>query len=128
MTLGRRSASQAWNAVANFTQGEVQARWWNSRQPRRQRPLMSRWEGQPVKADDLARWVAAFQVDSEGVRYMQSGPPPALTAVGRSRRLRIDGWISARVGGDQTGPTRAPNLPPTRRPRRQSLGTNPEQL
>jgi hypothetical protein len=42
-------------------------------------------EGQPVKADDLARWVAAFQVDSEGVRYMQSGPPPAWTAVGRSR-------------------------------------------
>ena len=74
MTLGRRSASQAWNAVANFTQGEVQARWWNSRQPRRQWPLMSRWEGQPVKADDLARWVAAFQVDSEGVLDLHGDP------------------------------------------------------
>jgi hypothetical protein len=32
----------------------------------------------------------------------------------------------ARVGGDQTGPTRAPNLGPTRRLRRQSpAGANP---
>ena len=31
------------------------------------------------------------------------------------------GVISARVGGAWTGPTRAPNLPPTRRLRSQSL-------
>src|SRR5215211_8993034 len=26
-----------------------------------------------------------------------------------TQRLRIEAWSSARVGGDQTGPTRAPN-------------------
>ena len=41
-------------------------------------------------------------------------------AVGCSRVL-IEAWISARVGGTWTGPTRAPNLPPTRRLRSQSL-------
>jgi hypothetical protein len=46
-----------------------------------------------------------------------------MTAVGCSRAM--DRGVDQRPGrGDQTGPTRAPNLPPTRYLRRQSLGTS----